>query len=317
MDLIEDLVARPVLWSASQEYIIKQPYDHLALQPGKNFRNKLIQIFNKFYKLSSEQVSIISQLVGILHVSSLLIDDIEDNSIWRRGKPSAHVVFGLPMVINTANYMYFVSMSLLQKLAENQKPEVLSQLLLIFNEEMMNLHRGQGLDIYWRDNFIVPSELDYYKMVMNKTGGLFRLTIRIMECLQGKVEYSLVPLTNILGVLYQVRDDYLNLKDSKMISLKGFADDITEGKFSFPIIHGLQHARENDPKGFELLSRTLKRQHNNDEEKVMVVEYLSNVSCSLHYTKVKIYQICELIKRKYIPREDKDLHAFVDKLSSL
>ena len=44
----------------------------------------------------------------------------------------------------------------------------------MFVEELLNLHRGQGQDIVWRDTQKVPSEKEYYSMVLDKTGGLFR-----------------------------------------------------------------------------------------------------------------------------------------------
>lgn len=48
--------------------------------------------------------------MGDLHNSSLLIDDIEDNSKLRRGIPVAHTIFGVPTVINCANYVFFLAL---------------------------------------------------------------------------------------------------------------------------------------------------------------------------------------------------------------
>ena len=76
-----------------------------------------------------------------------------------------------------------------------------------------------------------------------------------------------VPLVNLVGVFFQVRDDYMNLHDhgvrpESIISScilrfpqyatnKGFAEDLTEGKFSFPIVHGVRA----DPSNHQLLSQ--------------------------------------------------------------
>lgn len=57
------------------------------------------------------------------------------------------------------------------------KPEA----MVIFTEEMLRLHRGQGLDLYWRDSLTCPTEEEYFEMVANKTGGLFRLAIKLMQ----------------------------------------------------------------------------------------------------------------------------------------
>jgi geranylgeranyl diphosphate synthase type 3 len=102
------------------------------------------------------------------------VDDVEDSSILRRGIPVAHSIFGTPQTINSANYVYFRALSLL--LSMNN-----AKLIDIFTEELLNLHRGQGMDLYWRDSLTCPSEADYLEMVGNKTGGLFRLAIKLMQ----------------------------------------------------------------------------------------------------------------------------------------
>lgn len=239
IDLIDRLVNKTPSWTEEEEKTLRSPFEYLASSPGKNFRAELIQVFNSFYELPVDKIAIISKLVEILHTSSLLIDDIEDNSEWRRGLKAAHIVHGVPMTINTANYMYFYAMERLQELGRGFDEVVLNSLLIVFNEEMMNLHRGQGLDIYWRDRYLVPSEKQYLDMVMNKTGGLFRLTVRLMEVFSDKFSgpNSLVPLSNLLGILYQIRDDYMNLQDAQMIQNKGFADDVSEGKLAFISYH--------------------------------------------------------------------------------
>ena len=102
------------------------------------------------------------------------IDDIEDNSLLRRGIPVAHKIYGVPLTINCANYVYFLG---LQKCLQLESPEAVR----IFTEELLNLHRGQGMEIYWRDQGVCPTEDEYLEMVSNKTGGLFRLGVKLMQ----------------------------------------------------------------------------------------------------------------------------------------
>lgn len=78
--------------------------------PGKDVRGKLIESFQFWFRVeANEQLETIKDIVGDLHNASLLIDDIEDNSTLRRGNPVAHSIFGVPAVINTANYVVSVS----------------------------------------------------------------------------------------------------------------------------------------------------------------------------------------------------------------
>lgn len=102
------------------------------------------------------------------------VDDVEDSSNLRRGIPVAHSIFGTAQTINSANYVYFVALGELSKL---QNPKMVE----IYTEELINLHRGQGMDLFWRDTLTCPSETDYLEMVNNKTGGLFRLAIKLMQ----------------------------------------------------------------------------------------------------------------------------------------
>ncbi|XP_026828021.1 geranylgeranyl pyrophosphate synthase-like [Ooceraea biroi] len=108
----------------------------------------------------------------------------------------------------------------------------------IFAEQLLELHRGQGMEIYWRDHFICPSEADYKTMIRKKTGGLFTLVVRLMQLFSSYKEDFSTLITN-LGLYFQIRDDYCNLCLSEYTETKSYCEDLTEGKFSFPIIHAL------------------------------------------------------------------------------
>ena len=51
---------------------------------------------------------------------------------------------------------------------------------------MLELHRGQGMEIHWREEGVCPSEEEYRTMVIQKTGGLFNLAVRMMQLFQTK-----------------------------------------------------------------------------------------------------------------------------------
>lgn len=79
------------------------------------------------------------------------------------------------------------------------------------------------MEIYWRDNFTCPTESEYQQMTIRKTGGLFMLAIRLMQLFSdNKRDFS--KLTAILGLYFQIRDDYCNLicKEVRTIMQKVF-----------------------------------------------------------------------------------------------
>lgn len=231
-------------WSDPHELILCGPYNHLLQNPGKGFREQIINAFNVWVQVPVDRLEIIMDAVNMLHSASLLIDDIQDNSTLRRGLPSAHTVFGVAQTINSANYYYFQAMRRLEMLNSEAA-------MKHFADELIQLHRGQGMDLYWRDSLICPSEDDYLHMISNKTGGLFRLSIKLMQTQSRRpVSPEWLLLAEVLGLLFQIRDDYQNLCSDEYSAGKGYCDDITEGKFSFPIIHSIHQ----NPANGELLN---------------------------------------------------------------
>jgi geranylgeranyl diphosphate synthase type 3 len=85
-------------------------------------------------------------------------DDIQDNSILRRGIPVAHSIYGIPSTINAANYVLFIA---LDRLLSLNHPDATR----VYTEQLLELHQGQGMEIYWRENYICPSVEEYQEMV--------------------------------------------------------------------------------------------------------------------------------------------------------
>ncbi|KAH9258956.1 hypothetical protein BASA82_000311 [Batrachochytrium salamandrivorans] len=220
-----------------------EPYTYIAALPGKNVRDVLLDSFNKWLGVPLAKLEVVKQVVGMLHTASLVVDDIEDESPTRRGEPSAHVVFGLARALNAGNYAYFLALERVLALQSSECVEV-------FTREMLNLHRGQGRDIFWRESQYHATEYEYRNMVVDKTGGLFRLAIQMLFALSPtlhlassaariQLETNLLALSDDLACYFQIRDDFINLASPKFHKSKGFCEDITEGKLSFIVLHSL------------------------------------------------------------------------------
>ncbi|KAI9835050.1 MAG: geranylgeranyl diphosphate synthase 1 [Sarea resinae] len=262
--------------------ILLGPYDYMIGHPGKDIRAQLIAAFNAWLQVPEESLAVITKVIGMLHTASLLIDDVEDSSILRRGVPVAHSIFGTAQTINSANYVYFYALRELQHL---QNPKAVD----IYTEELINLHRGQGMDLFWRDTLTCPSEDDYLEMVSNKTGGLFRLAIKLMQA-ESSSDKDCVPLVNLIGMIFQIRDDYLNLSSTTYTHNKGLCEDLTEGKFSFPIIHSIRA----DPSNLQLVN-ILKQRTQDDEVKKYAVSYMERTG-SFEYTRKVLRSLVERAK---------------------
>ena len=212
------------------------PYTYLKNNTsGKGFRNKLLDYFNLFYKVDDNKLEIIKEFIDILHTSSLIIDDIEDNGEFRRGKLCAHKIYGIGSTINAGNLMYFKAWELLMKLESdnNNNNNNGNELNKIFVNSMIKLHIGQGKEIYWRNNKICPSEEEYLEMVIGKTSELFKLCVLILSCIsdddtrdKDNIDEKLIKFSEKLGIIYQIRND-----------IKDIRDDYKNGNYSYPIIY--------------------------------------------------------------------------------
>ena len=255
------------------------PYVHISSVAGKGFRGKMIDSFNGWMKIEDHKTDGIKSIINKLHDSSLLIDDIEDDSLLRRGVPVAHKIYGVPATINSANYVYFTALQEAINLVPAGEDALSRKVLTAFTEELCALHVGQGKDIYFRDTNIVPTEKQYYEMVTDKTGGLFRLTVRIMQCFSS-CDANFTALLNKMGSYFQILDDYLNLASERYHKSKTFCEDISEGKYSFVILHSIHKAAES---GDDRLHRIVKSCSDCDEIKEYALTLMSETG-SFEYT---------------------------------
>ncbi|KAI6009882.1 farnesyltranstransferase [Pisolithus marmoratus] len=295
-------------WTTQSEAELLEPFSYIASCPGKEIRSQLIAAFNVWLQVPADQLDVITRVVGLLHNASLLVDDIEDSSELRRGRPVAHKIYGVPQTINTANYVYFLAyhelfkMDLYGSVANAygvvKRPRLNHRLTFILNEELLALHRGQGRELLWRDSLRCPTEDEYLAMVKDKTGGLLRVAIRLMMAC-ATTNTDVLELYSPRGSywdLFQIRDDYMNLQSPAYTNNKGFAEDLTEGKFSFPIVHGIKQ----DPNDRQIIS-VLQKRPKTPTLKHHVVSYLRESTHSFDYS-LSVMQSLERQARAEVAR---------------
>jgi len=167
----------------------------------------------------------------------------------------------------------------------------------VVTEELLCLHRGQGLELLWRDSLQCPTEEEYVAMVNNKTGGLFRVAVKLMmACSTTNIDVDYVPLIDTFGIFFQIRDDYMNLQSTEYADNKGFAEDLTEGKFSFPIVHAIRADTSN-----RQVLNVLQKRPSTPTLKQHVVTYLEHHTQSFAYT-VRVLRSLEAQIRGEIAR---------------
>ncbi|KAL5341064.1 isoprenoid synthase domain-containing protein [Aspergillus crustosus] len=276
--------------------VCEAPYVYINSLQGKNMRNRFIDMLNSWLPVHKESLQTIKNVIEMLHNSSLMLDDIEDTSALRRGHPATHCLYGTSQTINSANFTYVKVVQETLRLRNRESIEALT-------DELNNLHCGQSLDLYWRFHHKCPSIDDYIMMVDNKTGGLFRLILRLMEAESPTPSSeNLSTLLTLTGRYYQIRDDYLSLTSADYTTKKGFCEDLDEGKFSLPLIYLLRKtpyperitaALFNRPTGEKTVSHEVKTMILNEMESVGTFDYVRRVLKQLHSELLRLLEEVE------------------------
>jgi len=141
-------------------------------------------------------------LTEIVHNGSLMVDDLEDKSLMRRGQPCTYLKFGEDYAVNTGTLMYYAPVAKIDSFIRDDKIKL--QLHRIYSEEMLNIHFGQNWDIHWHNGKKMPSEQQYIQMVINKTSVLPRLCIRMISAMMDVDPTKMVRYTETLGASFQI-----------------------------------------------------------------------------------------------------------------
>lgn len=184
-------------------------------------------------------------LPEMMHVGSLMVDDVQDKSLVRRGGPAAHVVHGDAIAINSGTAAYFLGQYCIYNVDKSFEEKV--QIYNWYFEAMRASHSGQAMDIYGLD-YMMPAAIKddkTAKLLQQRVVATHRLKSAAPAAYLARIGVLLGQGTNeqveamgnyfeALGISFQIIDDTLNLKGFKD-NLKTKAEDITAGKITYPI----------------------------------------------------------------------------------
>ena len=197
----------------------------------------------------------------LYHNAFLIHDDIEDESWWRRGKPTLHIDHGIPIAVNVGDAMLSLS---LQPLLDNVERVGLGPALRILRAIAHMTHRtveGQAIELDWvRNNSWQLSDADYLEMVTLKTSWYSFITpLQVGAVAAGATTGQLEPLEALgrhLGAAFQITDDLLNLRADPQEYGKEIGGDLWEGKRTLMVLHALRSAAPDEQaRALTVLSR--------------------------------------------------------------
>jgi geranylgeranyl pyrophosphate synthase len=219
----------------------------LLRRGGKKMRPVMMLMLADIYSVDMKRILPLAFMVETVHNSTLVLDDIEDQSEKRRGEPCVHLKFGIDNAINSGVLGMFLPAANSFDSKEIQSLPVNVQLELYrkYIEEMKNIHLGLAWDIYWHSNKYnvntIPTEHNYIRMVESKTSVLMRIGFAFVSIageLPSTEKAKLEKIANYVGTSFQIQDDLINLESLDYAKGRGqVGEDITEGKITLMVIH--------------------------------------------------------------------------------
>jgi len=232
---------------------VAEPFWEFLDRGGKRWRPTLFLLICEVLGKNPMDYLEFAIIPEVIHNGTIIIDDVEDSSELRRGKPCTYKLFGLDVAINVGNAMYYLPLLPLMKNRERLSPEKLCKLYEIYVQEMINLSFGQAMDIAWHKGLANADKIEekhYMQMCAYKTGTLARMSARLAAVLADANEELVEKLgrfAEAIGVAFQIQDDLLDLTSKKFAEMKGGrGQDITEGKRTLIVIHALKKASKED-----------------------------------------------------------------------
>ena len=214
---------------------LNSPALELVRRGGKRWRPLLLVLSARAFGRPDGALPL-APLVEIAHSGTLIVDDIEDGAVKRRGGPAIHLMFGVDAAVNAGNLLYFLPLALIDGLEVD--PGIRLALHARYALHMRRLHLGQAMDIEWhRQDDFVPAVDQYLAMCALKTGVLARASAELGALAAGatpEAAEALGALFEKAGVAFQILDDAKNLRSG--LPGKDRGDDIVEGKKSLPVI---------------------------------------------------------------------------------
>ena len=126
-------------------------------------------VLSRKFALSDSDSNSMKACIERFHEASLVIDDIEDESLLRRNSKCAYLQYGTPMTLNAAYLCVFKMLDSIPELFERNHDQTRQLMLRGF----VAAHQGQGWDLYWREHRCCPSEKEYIQMIRGKTSTPF------------------------------------------------------------------------------------------------------------------------------------------------
>jgi geranylgeranyl diphosphate synthase type I len=176
--------------------------------------------------------------VELLHNFSLIHDDIQDQSLQRRGRPTVWAKWGIAQAINAGDLLFTIANQALLRLPDENLIVQATEILL---RTSVMLTKGQFLDLSYEHERTLPLE-DYWPMISGKTAALLAASCELGALTVNagsERQASFYQYGKFLGLAFQVQDDWLGIWGNEGLTGKSTESDLLSGKKTLPVVFAL------------------------------------------------------------------------------
>ncbi len=219
-------------FAASRRGFLSQLADYVLTGSGKRVRPGLVFLASQFGRARAEAVKETALAVEMIHIATLVHDDLVDQAVMRRQKPTVAVQFGGGAAVLLGDYVYAQAFQRLSVLGD-------PALLELFSATTMSMCEGEIEQLERRYDFNL-SEAEYLVFLEKKTASLMAASCRAGAHLAGlpvPQQRALETFGHRVGLAFQIVDDILDLEGEESLTGKTLRTDLMYGKMTLPLIH--------------------------------------------------------------------------------
>lgn len=210
---------------------------HLVEAGGKRLRPMLVLAAARLCGYQGDGHVILAAAVEFIHTATLLHDDVVDESLQRRGRPTANLLWDNKSSVLVGDYLLARSFQLMADTDNMQVMRILANASATIAEgEVLQLAAAQD---------IATSEDTYIQIVRGKTAALFSAATEVGAVISGvdaDVQRALFDYGDALGIAFQIVDDLLDYGGTTQSIGKNIGDDFRERKLTLPVIKAIAKA---------------------------------------------------------------------------
>tara|TARA_B110000240_G_scaffold196631_1_gene249321 strand:- start:890 stop:1765 length:876 start_codon:yes stop_codon:yes gene_type:complete len=225
--------------------LLLDPMKYGVISGGKKIRSTIILDAGKIFKLSENKLINICAAVECIHSYSLIHDDLPcmDNDSIRRGKPSTHMKFGEASAVLAGNSLLTLAFEIIADKNYSVNPKLKNEIIksLASCSGHTGIAGGQELDLKFENK--KKSLKQIVRMQKKKTGKLFSFcfyAVAVVAKKNMREKNKLSDLGDEIGLLFQLADDFLDIKGSKKLVGKPIKKDNKKGKSTLISLMGYE-----------------------------------------------------------------------------